>query len=412
MAFSAVANCPAYFWRNAGVRYPAPVNSNDIDERTTPTMVRSIDGPGGASGSNDEYASKCTTSPTPKSCPSSGGSSVMMISFSVDGSNMRPSTTIGRSTSCSQMSSDGANRRPSAPSTSPNTRVQRAMRSTSGRVASVSQFGVWKPVWDANTTASVALFRDSRRASAVRVRAAPSKAAAARPAVSPMMMPRSPSVSQRSRRSFRLHVPTAVVFRIRQSSSAPPGCTIVLARYGGRATHTSRHRLALFRAKAPQRTMQPCAEPLPSPPCRGSRPRPSKVWPSSPSSQASRTTTSRRPNALGGPGATLEELRAADRFRFVNHLSAWIEVDGRRPHRRRRVQRRWPARRRRRCRSAARSRWPRWPFPTSRPPPRSGRGSAVPADRRRAARAYRPPAPFAGHRSCSTTPRSHGRRSR
>lgn len=32
------------------------------------------------------------------------------------------------------------------------------------------------------------------------------------------------------------------------------------------------------------------------------------------------------PDAIDGPD-TLEELRAADRFRFANHLSAWIEVD-------------------------------------------------------------------------------------
>jgi len=33
------------------------------------------------------------------------------------------------------------------------------------------------------------------------------------------------------------------------------------------------------------------------------------------------------PDRIGTAGATLDELRAADRFRFANHLSAWIDVD-------------------------------------------------------------------------------------
>ena len=33
------------------------------------------------------------------------------------------------------------------------------------------------------------------------------------------------------------------------------------------------------------------------------------------------------PDQIGTPGTTLEELREADRFRFANHLAAWIEVD-------------------------------------------------------------------------------------
>ena len=33
------------------------------------------------------------------------------------------------------------------------------------------------------------------------------------------------------------------------------------------------------------------------------------------------------PDRIGEPGTTLEELRDADRFRFANHLAAWIEVD-------------------------------------------------------------------------------------
>jgi hypothetical protein len=33
------------------------------------------------------------------------------------------------------------------------------------------------------------------------------------------------------------------------------------------------------------------------------------------------------PDRIGEPGTTLEELREADRFRFANHLSAWIELD-------------------------------------------------------------------------------------
>jgi hypothetical protein len=33
------------------------------------------------------------------------------------------------------------------------------------------------------------------------------------------------------------------------------------------------------------------------------------------------------PDAIGGPGASLEELRESDRFRFCNHLAAWIDVD-------------------------------------------------------------------------------------
>ena len=33
------------------------------------------------------------------------------------------------------------------------------------------------------------------------------------------------------------------------------------------------------------------------------------------------------PDAIGQPGATIEELRDADRFRFANHLAAWIDVD-------------------------------------------------------------------------------------
>ncbi|MEO6124135.1 MAG: cyclic nucleotide-binding domain-containing protein [Ilumatobacteraceae bacterium] len=33
------------------------------------------------------------------------------------------------------------------------------------------------------------------------------------------------------------------------------------------------------------------------------------------------------PDEIGGPGETLEALRDADRFRFANHLAAWIDVD-------------------------------------------------------------------------------------
>ena len=33
------------------------------------------------------------------------------------------------------------------------------------------------------------------------------------------------------------------------------------------------------------------------------------------------------PDAIGRHGATIEELRDADRFRFANHLAAWIEID-------------------------------------------------------------------------------------
>lgn len=33
------------------------------------------------------------------------------------------------------------------------------------------------------------------------------------------------------------------------------------------------------------------------------------------------------PDVIGAPGATLEELRDADRFRFANDLRAWIDVD-------------------------------------------------------------------------------------
>lgn len=33
------------------------------------------------------------------------------------------------------------------------------------------------------------------------------------------------------------------------------------------------------------------------------------------------------PDRIGEPGATLEELRDADRFRFANNLRAWIDVD-------------------------------------------------------------------------------------
>jgi hypothetical protein len=33
------------------------------------------------------------------------------------------------------------------------------------------------------------------------------------------------------------------------------------------------------------------------------------------------------PEQIGPPGATLQELAEADRFRFANHLSAWIDVD-------------------------------------------------------------------------------------
>jgi len=33
------------------------------------------------------------------------------------------------------------------------------------------------------------------------------------------------------------------------------------------------------------------------------------------------------PDRIGAPGSTLHELREADRFRFANHLAAWIEVD-------------------------------------------------------------------------------------
>src|SRR4051794_35333542 len=33
------------------------------------------------------------------------------------------------------------------------------------------------------------------------------------------------------------------------------------------------------------------------------------------------------PDRIGEPGATIEELRDADRFRFANHLEAWIDVD-------------------------------------------------------------------------------------
>ncbi len=34
------------------------------------------------------------------------------------------------------------------------------------------------------------------------------------------------------------------------------------------------------------------------------------------------------PDAIGGEGTTVEELREADRFRFANHLVAWVDVDG------------------------------------------------------------------------------------
>ncbi len=34
------------------------------------------------------------------------------------------------------------------------------------------------------------------------------------------------------------------------------------------------------------------------------------------------------PDTIGVPGTTLTELRDADRFRFANHLAAWIDVDG------------------------------------------------------------------------------------
>lgn len=33
------------------------------------------------------------------------------------------------------------------------------------------------------------------------------------------------------------------------------------------------------------------------------------------------------PTRIGVPGATIEDLRAADRLRFANHLAAWIDVD-------------------------------------------------------------------------------------
>ncbi|HZX54651.1 MAG TPA: hypothetical protein VFE86_08210, partial [Ilumatobacteraceae bacterium] len=33
------------------------------------------------------------------------------------------------------------------------------------------------------------------------------------------------------------------------------------------------------------------------------------------------------PEVIGTPGTTLRELRDADRFRFANHLAAWIDVD-------------------------------------------------------------------------------------
>ena len=33
------------------------------------------------------------------------------------------------------------------------------------------------------------------------------------------------------------------------------------------------------------------------------------------------------PDQIFGPGCSLEELRQADRFRFANHLAAWIDVD-------------------------------------------------------------------------------------
>ncbi len=33
------------------------------------------------------------------------------------------------------------------------------------------------------------------------------------------------------------------------------------------------------------------------------------------------------PDRIGAPGTTLPELRDADRFRFANHLAAWIDVD-------------------------------------------------------------------------------------
>jgi len=33
------------------------------------------------------------------------------------------------------------------------------------------------------------------------------------------------------------------------------------------------------------------------------------------------------PELIGPPGATLRELRDGDRFRFANHLAAWIDVD-------------------------------------------------------------------------------------
>ena len=59
------------------------------------------------------------------------------------------------------------------------------------------------------------------------------------------------------------------------------------------------------------------------PHCRGSRPRPSPDRAGWRSTRASPTTTRRRPADLGD----LEELRAADKFRFANRLQAWIEVD-------------------------------------------------------------------------------------
>ena len=33
------------------------------------------------------------------------------------------------------------------------------------------------------------------------------------------------------------------------------------------------------------------------------------------------------PDVIGQPGTTVDELREADRFRFANHLSAWVETD-------------------------------------------------------------------------------------
>ena len=100
-----------------------------------------------------------SVAPTSIGVPSSkvGTSSDTTTSSAACGSNIRPATTIGRSTVCSQTPSIGTNSTPSgSPSTFPNAKPQRTSCLTSGRCSSLVQSGRQGSLCVANTTASLA----------------------------------------------------------------------------------------------------------------------------------------------------------------------------------------------------------------------------------------------------------------